>query len=138
MANEDGPTQARNLFQQQAEQQAQRMEADAAVEAINSMSPNWPATVASRIRCSFGEAVNINAARDITPMYNMQQAELLATQSARRKKVLSIEGVNKTTGIYTIDYALSKLPDVMGSNTPPAHLTNPEEYAYMGKLDILS
>ena len=36
MANEDGPTQARNLFQQQAEQQAKQMEADAAVEAINS------------------------------------------------------------------------------------------------------
>ena len=135
MANEDGPTQARNLFQQKAEQQAQQMEADAAVEAINSSVPESGLQQLLReSTASFDEAVNINAARDISPMYNQQQAELLSN-SIREAQKGSIyrKGVNKTTGIYTIDYALSKLPDVMGSNTPPAHMTNPEEYAYMGE-----
>ena len=120
MANEDGPTQARNLFQQQAEQQAKQMEADAAVEAINSSVPESGLQQLLRESdASFGEAVNINAARDITPMYNMQQAQLLDNSIREAQKgAIYREGVNKTTGIYTVDYLLSKLPDVMGSNTP--------------------
>ena len=66
MANEDGPTQARNLFQQQAEQQAKQMEADAAVEAINSSVPESGLQQLLRESdASFSEG-NINAARDIT------------------------------------------------------------------------
>ena len=123
MANEDGPTQARNLFQQQAEQQAKQMEADAAVEAINSSVPESGLQQLLRESdASFGEKRSASIPCEHHSDVQRQQARSSRNNSIReaQKGYLSRGAMALNNWHLRCGYCLSKCTMSCWVTSPPA------------------
>jgi len=112
----------------------QKQRADEAAQAILDSVPDTNyQQVMEAANQAFAGAMNMGDVRDIAP--NLAQMR----ENSMRRGILDAQegseyraGVTNTTGSYTIDYFLSKLPDVFGGDNDENSLKDPDR-AYFGK-----